>query len=270
MAGTKDLYEFYELNSVLGQGQFGVVNIATHLESKAQFAVKSVLKEKMTPIEVTQQRREIEVLKMCQHTNIIKLTDLFETCEHYYVVMEYMRGKDLFDYLQARGFNMSELMVKKIVLQLILGVRYLHSFGIVHRDLKLENVMMSDMNDGAIPKIVDFGLSKIIGPNEKANEPFGTVGYVAPEVLKQNPYSFSCDVWSIGCIFYALISGSLPFDSSSEKETKRMTVEEPVVYTEPAWKTASAECKDIIMKLLAKDPTQRITLDKAVQHKFFD
>lgn len=104
-------------------------------------------------------------------------------------------------------------MVKRVVLQLILGVKYLHSFGIVHRDLKLENVMMSDVSNSAIPKIVDFGLSKIIGPNEKSREPFGTVGYVAPEVLRQKPYSFSCDVWSIGCIMYALISGSLPFDS---------------------------------------------------------
>lgn len=207
---------------------------------------------------------------MCQHSNIVKLIDLFETEKHYYVVMEYMKGKDLFDFLQARDFNLSELMVKRIILQLILGVRYLHSFGIVHRDLKLENVMMSDGSDTAVPKIVDFGLSKIIGPNEKASEPFGTVGYVAPEVLKQKPYSFSCDVWSIGCIFYVLVSGSLPFDSQSKRETKRMTIEEPVVLTEPAWQMVSGNCKDLVLKLLAKDQTKRISLSQAVLHRFFD
>jgi serine/threonine protein kinase len=85
----------------------------------------------------------------------------------------------------------------------------------VHRDLKLENIMMSDSTDKGIPKIVDFGLAKIIGPHETANEPFGTLGYVAPEVLKKQPYTFSCDVWSFGCIIYAMLSGSLPFDHES-------------------------------------------------------
>jgi len=85
----------------------------------------------------------------------------------------------------------------------------------VHRDLKLENVMMTDTSDKAVPKLVDFGLAKIIGPNEKAEEPFGTLGYVAPEVLQKMPYSFSCDLWSYGCIIYAMLSGSLPFDHES-------------------------------------------------------
>jgi len=112
------------------------------------------------------------------------------------------------------------------VFQLIQAVRYLNSFGIVHRDLKLENVMMSDTSDLATPIIVDFGLAKIIGPKQTANEPFGTLGYAAPEVLKKSPYSFSCDVWSIGCIAYALLSGSLPFDHDNQRETIRMTMED--------------------------------------------
>jgi len=86
--------------------------------------------------------------------------------------------------------------------------------------------MMSDTTDKAIPKIVDFGLSKIIGPNESATEPFGTLGYVAPEVLKKQPYTFNCDVWSLGCISYALLSGSLPFDHNDQKELMRMTMED--------------------------------------------
>jgi serine/threonine protein kinase len=149
---------------------------------------------------------------MCQHDNIIKLLDLFESNEHYYIVIEYMVGKDLFDYIAKRNFTLPEERVKHIIFQIIQGTRYLHSFGIVHRDLKLENVMMSDESDLAVPKIVDFGLSKIIGPKQTTNEPFGTLGYVAPEVLRKEPYTFSCDVWSIGCIAYALMSGSLPFD----------------------------------------------------------
>lgn len=84
--------------------------------------------------------------------------------------------------------------------------------------------MMSDTSDKSVPKLVDFGLAKIMGPSEKSSEPFGTLGYVAPEVLKKEPYGFSCDMWSYGCIIYALLSGSLPFDHESQKETVRMTI----------------------------------------------
>lgn len=84
--------------------------------------------------------------------------------------------------------------------------------------------MMSDNSETSIPKLVDFGLAKMIGPNETAVEPFGTLGYVAPEVLQKQPYSFGCDMWSLGCIIYALLSGSLPFDHKSQKETIKMTL----------------------------------------------
>lgn len=152
---------------------------------------------------------------MCQHPNIVKLLDLFENLEHYYIVLECMEGKDMFDYLKSRSFKITEERAKELMMQLIHAVQYLHSYGIVHRDLKLENIMMTDNSEQSVPKLVDFGLAKILGPTEKSNEPFGTLGYVAPEVLKKEPYSFSCDLWSLGCICYALLSGSLPFDHQS-------------------------------------------------------
>lgn len=93
--------------------------------------------------------------------------------------------------------------------------------------------MMTDNSETAIPKLVDFGLAKMIGPNEKADEPFGTLGYVAPEVLRKEPYSFSCDLWSFGCILYALLSGSLPFDHETQKETIRMTLENKLEFDLP-------------------------------------
>lgn len=177
---------------------------------------------------------------MCQHTNIIKLLDLFESNTHYHIVLEYMQGKDLFDYIAKRGYSLPEERAKFVIYQILQGVKYLHRFGIVHRDLKLENIMMSNSTDRAIPKIVDFGLSKIIGPNETATEPFGTLGYVAPEVLKKQPYSFSCDMWSIGCILYALISGSLPFDNNNQKELMRMTMDDQLKFDLPIWDMISS------------------------------
>lgn len=130
--------------------------------------------------------------------------------------------------------------------------------------------MMTDASNQAKPKIVDFGLAKIIGPNETADEPFGTLGYVAPEVLKKKPYTFSCDVWSIGCILYALLSGSLPFDHESQKETIRMTLDDQLTFDLSVWKSVSVACKDLLTKMLAKDPEQRISLEAAYSHSFFN
>jgi len=129
--------------------------------------------------------------------------------------------------------------------------------------------MMSDNTDSGVPKLVDFGLAKMIGPSEKADEPFGTLGYVAPEVLRKEPYSFSCDLWSFGCIIYALLSGSLPFDHESQKETIRMTLENNLEFDLVCWKKISDDCKDLIQNLLEKDPKKRITLENALKHRWF-
>ena len=223
----------------------------------------------MKPIEVYQQRREIDVLKMSQHPNIVGLIDLFENSDYYYIVLEYMQGKDLFDYIHARHFKLTEQRVKEIAFQIIQAVQYLHRYGIVHRDLKLENVMMADTTDTSVPKLADFGLAKMIAPNEKANEPFGTLGYVAPEVLRKEPYSFSCDIWSIGCIIYALLSGALPFDHESQKETIQMTLKSKLEFDGSCWKDISSNCKDLIENLLEKDPLKRITLKQITKHKWF-
>ena len=124
--------------------------------------------------------------------------------------------------------------------------------------------MMSDNSDSAIPKLVDFGLAKIIGPKEMANDPFGTLGYVAPEVLSKKPYSFSCDLWSYGCITYALICGCLPFDHECQKETIRLTLYSDLDFDLPVWNKISDECKDFLAQLLTKDSSKRITLSDAL------
>jgi serine/threonine protein kinase len=129
--------------------------------------------------------------------------------------------------------------------------------------------MMSDDTDLAIPKIIDFGLARVIGPTMRSDEPFGTLGYVAPEVLKKEPYSFSCDVWSIGCICYALLSGSLPFDHQSPQETVRMTLKDPLLFDLPCWKLISDKAQNFITGCLVKDPTRRLTIDQVIKHPWF-
>lgn len=115
--------------------------------------------------------------------------------------------------------------------------------------------MMSDSTDQAVPKIVDFGLAKMIGPNEKADEPFGTLGYVAPEILSKKPYTQSCDLFSFGCLLYALLTGSLPFDNDSDREQCRMILEDPVSFDHHRFVNKSREIRDLLVKLLEKDPS---------------
>jgi len=140
------------------------------------------------------------------------------------------------------------------VFHLATAIEYMQTYGIIHRDLKLENIMMTDDTDEAFPKIIDFGLARILVPEEYSVEPFGTLGYVGPEVLKRNPYRFSCDLWSLGCITYALLSGSLPFDHTSSAETIRRTTEDPLSFDSACWSRVTSEGKSFLVGLLEKDP----------------
>lgn len=112
--GTSDLFRFYEIKETLGKGQFGQVKLAIHKRTGKSVAIKTVKKKDMKAIEIFQQRREIDVLKMSQHENIIRLIDVFETCDFYYIVLEYMEGKDMFEYIQTRGFTLPEDRVKSL------------------------------------------------------------------------------------------------------------------------------------------------------------
>lgn len=201
-----------------------------HKKTGQNAAIKIMGKKDIKSIEMYQIKKEIEVMKMSKHPNVVKLIDIFESADNFYLVLEYMGGGDLFDYLKARKFRLTEDRAREIILQLIQAVQFLHSFGVVHRDIKLENVMMSDVTDNAVPKLADFGLAKIVGPSEKADEPFGTLGYAAPEVLKKEPYGPACDLWSLGCISHALLCGALPFDHETQRETARLTLQAKVTF----------------------------------------
>lgn len=158
--------------------------------------------------------------------------------------MEYCSGGDLFSYIEKRGFRLAEPRAASIIHKLSAACYYLHSYGIAHRDLKPENILMTDNTDEADMRMLDFGLSKIIGPSEFCTEPFGTLSYVAPEVLLEKAYNKSVDLWSIGIITYLLLCGCLPFDDeNSEREIARQTINDPVPYPSAIWKKISNEAK---------------------------
>jgi len=192
--------------------------------------------------------------------------DIFENLEYIYIVMELLKGGDLFTYLDERNFKISEERARSMIHSIATSTFYLHSYGITHRDLKPENILMVDKSEVSDIKLVDFGLSKIIGPNETCNEPFGTLSYVAPEVLLQKPYGKAVDLWSIGVITYLLLSGSLPFDDPEDREIARQTIYEPADFSEPLWDKISKEAKNFVERLLVKDPENRMTLEQVLEH----
>jgi tRNA A-37 threonylcarbamoyl transferase component Bud32 len=171
----QNVLEYYEMGKMLGQGRFGTVRVVTHKDTGKKFAVKIMNKKDMTISELEMVKNEIEILKICHHPNIIKLHEVFENKEKIYLIMERCTGGDLFTWFEKRNFKISEHKAFQIIHKLCTAIYYLHSYGIVHRDLKLENILMTDSSENADIKLLDFGLSKMIGPNENCNEPFGTI-----------------------------------------------------------------------------------------------
>ena len=160
-----------------------MVKRAEHKKSGREVAVKIVKKKELSLKDIELLKREIEVLKICQHPNIIRFYDVFENSDFIYIVMEYLKGGDFFNYLESKNFKISEDRARTIAHQIATAIYYLHSFGIAHRDLKPENILMMEGAFDSPIKLVDFGLSKTFGPGETSSEPFGTLCYVAPEIL---------------------------------------------------------------------------------------
>lgn len=149
------------------------------------------------------------------------MIDIFEDQTFIFIVMETCEGGDLFNYLEKRSFCLTEDRARELSHQIATSLFFLHTYGIAHRDLKPENILMSDDSDTASIKLVDFGLSKFLGPTQKSVEPFGTMSYAAPEILSQKPYSIEVDIWALGVLSYLMVAGYLPFDDKSEKEVAR-------------------------------------------------
>jgi serine/threonine protein kinase len=226
-------------------------------------------KKDMTVQDMELQRREIEILKMCQHPHIIRLLDMFENQDYIYIVMEQLNGGDLFTYLEKRKFNIPESRAKQLAHQMATALFYLHSYGVAHRDLKPENILMTDESEEASLKIVDFGLSKIIGPNETSLDPFGTLSYVAPEVLLQKPYGKEVDHWSLGVIIYLMLSRVLPFDDEDDKEIARQTITEPADFGFSPWEKVSKGAKAVVASLLEKNRQKRGNIESVLAMEWF-
>ena len=264
---NKSLFDEYEVKQKLGKGKFGLVKAGINKETKKPVAIKIMAKKNMDKSDMELAKVEIDILKISQHPNIIKLYDVFENENYIYIIMENCSGGDLLSYFEYHEYELPESKVCEIIHKLSMAVYYLHSYGIVHRDLKPENILMTDLSATADIRLLDFGLSKIIGNDEKCTEPYGTLSFVAPEVLQGKPYDKSVDLWSIGIITFLLLCGYLPFDDKhSEREIARQTIQDPVPYDNKIWSKISPEAKTFVDGLLQKKPEKRYTIKEVLEH----
>lgn len=255
----------YVIGKELGRGRFSIVCDCVNKQTAEHFAVKIIDKKTIEKNEKELLRTEIAVLKLVNHPNIIRMEGLYESKGFIYIVMELLKGGELFERIVGRP-RFTEQEAAKLIRPLLESVAYLHDLGIVHRDLKPENILCGDDLDDL--KIADFGLSKMILPKDKMDRACGTLSYVAPEVLTMQGYGKEADLWSVGVILFLVLCGKLPFDGDDHKEIIRTTIQAEVKVNPNVWNKLSDDAKSVIKCLLNKSPKERITARDCLKHPF--
>ncbi|CAF1956890.1 unnamed protein product [Rotaria magnacalcarata] len=266
---TDDFDSFYEIQDDLGSGQFAVVKRVREISTGHEYAAKFVRKKKCTSGKRGLKREEIlreaDILsELAPHPNIITLHDVFENKHEIILVLELVGGGELFHYIAEKD-ALSEEEAAKFILQILEGVHHMHEKNIVHLDLKPENIMLLERNRTQI-KMIDFGISRKLRPNEPTKETFGTPEFVAPEVIEFEPVTLATDMWSIGVITYILLSGASPFLGNTNQETFHNISQVDYRFDEEFFANTSDLAKGFIQQLFVKNPRQRATVVDCLNH----
>ncbi|XP_071164056.1 MAP/microtubule affinity-regulating kinase 3-like isoform X21 [Mytilus edulis] len=253
----------YRLIKTIGKGNFAKVKLAKHVPTGREVAIKIIDKTQLNPSSLQKLFREVRIMKMLDHPNIVKLFEVIQTEKTLYLVMEYASGGEVFDYLVAHG-RMKEKEARAKFRQIVSAVQYCHQKHIVHRDLKAENLLLDgDMNI----KIADFGFSNEFVPGNKLDTFCGSPPYAAPELFQGKKYDGpEVDVWSLGVILYTLVSGSLPFDGQNLKELRERVLRGK--YRIPFY--MSTDCENLLKKFLVLNPTKRASLENIMRDKWMN
>ncbi|KAL3681913.1 hypothetical protein R1sor_024869 [Riccia sorocarpa] len=264
-AGVKNEYSLsdYKVGKTIGLGSFGKVKIAEHSLTGQKVAIKILHRKKIREQNMDKRvRREIKILRLIMHPHIIRLYEVIEGPSHIFLVLEYLKCGELFDYIIEKG-RLSECEARRLFQQILSGVEYCHSNMVVHRDLKPENLLLDAKCN---IKIADFGLSNIMRDGHFLNTSCGSPNYAAPEVISGKLYAGpEVDVWSCGVILYALLCGTLPYDDENIPTLFRKI--RGGIYTLPS--SLSHGAKDLISRMLLVDPVKRITIPEVRQHPWF-
>ncbi|XP_028844026.1 serine/threonine-protein kinase MARK1-like isoform X3 [Denticeps clupeoides] len=253
----------YRLHKTIGKGNFAKVKLARHILTGREVAVKIIDKTQLNPTSLQKLFREVRIMKLLNHPNIVKLFEVIETEKTLYLIMEYASGGEVFDYLVAHG-RMKEKEARAKFRQIVSAVEYCHQKRIVHRDLKAENLLLdADMNI----KIADFGFSNEFTIGSKLDTFCGSPPYAAPELFQGKKYDGpEVDVWSLGVILYTLVSGSLPFDGQNLKELRERVLRGK--YRIPFY--MSTDCENLLKKLLVLNPVKRGSLEQVMKDRWMN
>ncbi|KAB5550267.1 hypothetical protein PHYPO_G00051840 [Pangasianodon hypophthalmus] len=252
---------FYDIERTLGKGNFAVVKLARHRITKTEVAIKIIDKTQLDSVNLEKIYREVKIMKMLDHPHIIKLYQVMETKNMLYLVTEYAKNGEIFDYLAKHG-RLSEPEARRKFWQILSAVEYCHNRNVVHRDLKAENLLL----DGHMNiKIADFGFANFFQPGKPLATWCGSPPYAAPEVFEGQQYEGpQLDIWSLGVVLYVLVCGALPFDGPSLPVLRQRVLEGrfriPYFMTE--------DCEHLIRRMLVLDPSKRLSVAQIKEHKW--
>ena len=256
----------YEILEEIGSGRFCKVHKCRHRESNKLFAVKVIDKSTLSTADKELMRTEVAVLKLVREPHIVQLESVFKSRNHLYIVMELSEDGDLFSLL-AGGRRLSEVEAYQVMRPLLRAVDYLHSRGIVHRDVKPENILCGKRLGDV--KIADFGLSFLMASAELEMLPCGTLSYVSPEVITGKGYDHEADLWSLGVVLFLMVTGELPYDSGHKRGIVEKILHRDIPTTNEVFQTLSPEFMQLLRGLLTKDPSQRLTASDALKLPWF-
>ncbi|XP_041095030.1 death-associated protein kinase 2 isoform X2 [Polyodon spathula] len=262
--------DLYEIGEVLGSGHYGTVRLVREKGSGTDYAGKflKIRKCKSSRLGLDREdvEREVEILQALQHPNIMALRDVFESKSELVLILEMIRGGELFDFIAEKEM-LSEDDAIQFMKQILQGVGYMHSKHIAHFDLKPENIMLLE-KDVPQPhiKLIDFGLAHRIEEGVEYKSLSGTPQYIAPEVINYERLSEAADMWSLGVITFILLSGTSPFQGDTDEETLTNIVSLTYEFDEQHFSQTSAMAKDFIQSLLVKEPSDRMTAVESLIH----
>eukprot|EP00301_Raphidiophrys_heterophryoidea_P022802 c6870_g1_i1.p1 GENE.c6870_g1_i1~~c6870_g1_i1.p1 ORF type:complete len:489 (-),score=121.30 c6870_g1_i1:200-1666(-) len=258
----------YDVKEQLGTGGFSVVKKGICREDGKVYALK------MIPLDVFQKNRlqaedEVRVLAALDHPGIVKLKEVIRTPTHFVIVMECLRGGELFERIVERR-KYSEYDAKLTAAKILDALRYLHENDIVHRDVKPENMMFDSFADDAALKLTDFGFAAMYDRSNRLTATCGTPEYVAPEVILERAYGSAVDMWSMGVVLYILLCGFPPFYGETDEIMFDRICHARYHFIRPHWDNISKEAKHLIRHLLDLDPEKRYTAQQALDHPWFN
>ena len=253
----------YKLGKLLGYGNFAIVRHGINIITNHEVAVKIINKKKLKKLKMIEPlQREIVFSRLFNHPHVIKMYEYLSSQDGIYVISEFASKGELFEYVCNEGY-LSENKARELFQQIIYALEYIHSFGVSHRDLKLENILLDDKLN---IKLGDFGLCNKMRDGRALFTSCGTPNYAAPEVMLGKSYDGKqIDIWSCGVILYAMLHGELPFDNENISELSQTILNGKYKMK----KTVSEEAKDLINRMLQPNPLIRITISEILAHPWF-